>query len=475
MEWTDQQTVCQGVWVGLNTGAVPLATTAKDVCQSAVNSASARPGQARPGQADSDPATVTASLSATGSASAVASVPTGKRRWIRAAVLAMSDELSPLSGWRAPWDFRSEHGSPELVAHPPLIVPEDLVVTSAADAGPGGMADFFLEAATFLAKNYVEDDDGMFRFSYRAEHLTWSLMGGMGEGTPELIVALREVVAPHGIIAFAAASPTLLWVTGATQPSAFIDFVCVHKAHRGRRLCPLLYDILFRRLAARGITRVVKTTGSKLVLPLASACYTHVPRRGPRLKACGFSYSDRSAELPPPVAELRDLQPGDAASALALMNSVAERHDLAFKFTGPSHLAHTLLPRAGLVHTLVRADPVSGAVTDLVSCFFVESLILGDSPLQGQCFTVAYMYYFGATTLPVVDLYRSIAAKAKDLGADVFNALPISELRDLLYDPATRAHFAVCFGDGTLRYYAANCTLGHAGVPAEKIYLFPGV
>jgi len=385
----------------------------------------------------------------------------------------------PLAGWRAPWDYRRAQRQeaaalPGLQEQPALAIPSDLVLTSAAAAPRAGLAGFFVEAAAFLASNYVEDNDGLFRFRYQAAHLEWSLLGG-GEGDLELIVALREAAEPRGLVAFAAAAPTRLWVGGATAPSSFIDFVCVHKAHRGRRLCPLLYDVLLRRLAARGIARVIKTTGSPLALPIASARYFHMPLAGERLLACSFSSSSVSAVLPPPEPELRDLAPSDAASALALLDRVAERHELGFKFLSPAHLAHVLLPRAGLVHTLVRADERSGAVTDLVSCYFVASTILGECPLKGEPMTAAYMYFFGGTTMTTAALTRSIAAKAREFGADVFNMLAISDLQGVLYDQGVRAELSIGPGDGVLRYFAANVTLEDGGVPAERLFLFPGV
>ena len=383
-----------------------------------------------------------------------------------------ADGLPPLAGWRAPWDYRCAQ-APAPGDQPPMAIPSDLVLTSAAAAQRSGHPGFFEEAAAFLASNYVEDADGEFRFSYQAAHLEWSLSGG-GEGDLELTVALREAAEPHRLVAFAAAAPTLLWVGGATSLSSFIDFVCVHKERRGQRLCPLLYDILLRRLAARGIARVTKTTGSPLALPIASSRYFHMPLAGERLKLCGFASTGTSAKLPPPEPELRDFAPSDAASALSFLNRVAERHEVGFKFLSPAHLAHMLLPRAGLVHTLVRAD-LSGAVTDLVSCFFVASTIIGDNPLKGEALTQAYMYFFGGSTLTTAALARSMAAKARDLGADTFNMLAISDLQGMLYDEDVRKELSIFPGDGVLRYFAANVSLGKGGVPAERMFLFPGV
>ena len=384
--------------------------------------------------------------------------------------------VAPLAGWREPWDYRVGH--PDHLQGPPTAVPEGLVLATAADAaaGPLGVDAFFDEAALFLSENYVEDVDAMFRFSYRAAHLSWGLLRGEGSaGSLDLIVALREEAAPQRIVAFAAAAPTLLWTAGATVPCSFIDFVCVHKERRGQRLCPLLYDVLLRRLAARGISRVVKTTGSPISLPIASARYFHLPLMGPRLLACAFSHSSESAVLPvAALAGLRDLEPRDATSALALLDRVAERHELSFKFSSPAHLAHVLLPRAGLVHTLVAATG-GGEVTDLVSLYLVASEITGDNPLRGEDLTVAYLYFFGGTTRSAEDLYTAAAAKARELGADVFNALPISDMQAVLYDPDARARLSIGLGNGCLRYFAANVALGRGGVPSDKLFLFPGV
>jgi glycylpeptide N-tetradecanoyltransferase len=143
------------------------------------------------------------------------------------------------------------------------------------------LASYLEEVASFLADNYVEDDDGSFRFRYRAEHIQWIMLGGaVGGPQLDLLVALR-CEGTGEVVGFIAACPCDALVGGAVTRSAIIDFVCVHKRYRGRRLCPLLYQIVQERLAVKGIHTALKTTGemteaSRLTSSIMSAAYRSV-------------------------------------------------------------------------------------------------------------------------------------------------------------------------------------------------------
>jgi glycylpeptide N-tetradecanoyltransferase len=368
-----------------------------------------------------------------------------------------------LTGWRAAWDWRAPVRD---IAAAPLDLPDDVEFAGPADAA--AMRALLPDVVHFLAANYVEDAGGGFRFAYEARHLEWALLGAGSH--PDLWIVLRARAAPHEIVGFAAAAPTTLVVRGVPHASAFVDFVCVHKAHRGRRLCPALYSALSRALVARGITAFTKTTGSLLDLPLARARYWHISINGERLKACGFSRTARVPSLPDASgARWRSLVMRDAAAAHALLASVAAKHSLGFAFTSAEHLAHVLLPQSDLVDTFVLDDN-AGTLTDIVSLYFVRTRILGDNALRGEDFVTAYLYFFAATTVPVKELICVAARAARAAGADMFNALPISGLT-----ARVMRELGAGAGTGELRYYASGVELGSAGLNPSDIFIFPGV
>ena len=59
--------------------------------------------------------------------------------------------------------------------------------------------------------------------------------------------------------------------SSATPNFAMIDFVCVSQDHRGKRLCPFLYAEITRRCHARGLYRLICTSGDPLRTPYTSS------------------------------------------------------------------------------------------------------------------------------------------------------------------------------------------------------------
>jgi hypothetical protein len=121
------------------------------------------------------------------------------------------------------------------------------------------------------------------------------------------------------------------------------------------------------------------------------------------------------------------------------------------------------------VNTLV-IDNGAGAITDLVSFYFVQNTILGDNVLRGEKLVSAFLYFFSASTVPLKELVVAAARAARDAGAAVFNALPISTLT-----PGIMRALGAMPGDGELRYYARGVELGDAGVARSDLFIFPGV
>jgi glycylpeptide N-tetradecanoyltransferase len=243
------------------------------------------------------------------------------------------------------------------------------------------------------------------------------------------------------IVGFIAACPCNVIAHEELSASVIIDFVCVHKEHRKLRLCPLLYSIIYSKLHGRGIFTSLKTTGSDISFPVAEVQYHHLTLNEERLILAGFA-NRRQRVLPDLLShpELSVLCPSDLPSAFELLNWRSECFLLAQQFLSPSHLGHVLLPRENIVFTLVKrtkrpndidsetffsdydsvettfqesaADCEGGieTVTDLVSVFFVQTQILTEgNPLQGEYFTIAYLFYLSAVTMSPEELILAVA------------------------------------------------------------------
>ena len=140
------------------------------------------------------------------------------------------------------------------------------------------------EIYEFLNGNYVEDAEAMFRFDYSKEFLEWYIGGweldicnisfcacralrppGM---FPEWLVGVR-VSKSHKLVGFIAAVPAHLSLCHqAPQLMVEINFLCVHKKLRDKRLAPVLIKEITRRVNLRGIFQAAYTAGTIVPTPV---------------------------------------------------------------------------------------------------------------------------------------------------------------------------------------------------------------
>lgn len=128
------------------------------------------------------------------------------------------------------------------------------------------------ELYTLLNENYVEDDDAMFRFDYQPEFLRWALQPP--EWRKEWHAGVR--VSKSGrLIAFISAIPAHVRVYKKQVKVVEINFLCVHKKLRSKRLAPVLIREITRRVNLTGIFQAVYTAGVVLPKPVTTCRYWH--------------------------------------------------------------------------------------------------------------------------------------------------------------------------------------------------------
>lgn len=133
-------------------------------------------------------------------------------------------------------------------------------------------AEVLKELYTLLNENYVEDDDAMFRFDYQPEFLKWALQPP--RWLKDWHVGVR--VAKSGrLIAFISAIPAEIKVFERNLKVVEINFLCVHKKLRSKRLAPVLIREITRRVNLTGIFQAVYTAGVVLPKPITTCRYWH--------------------------------------------------------------------------------------------------------------------------------------------------------------------------------------------------------
>lgn len=256
---------------------------------------------------------------------------------------------------------------------------------------------------TLLHQNYVEDQEAMFRFDYSTAFLKWALKSPGWRA--DWHIGIR---ATHSrkLVAFISGVPCGLRVRASTVQCAEINFLCVHKKLRTKRLAPVLIREVTRRCNRAGIWQAIYTGGILLPTPVGTCRYYHRSLDWAKLNDVGFSPlplgSTRQRQilrnrLPDATNTrgLREMRARDVDAVLALLRRYLATMALAQEFTR-EEVQHWLLDQEPskadqVVHSYVVEAP-TGQITDFFSFYCIESTVIGND--KHKSIKVAYLFYY---------------------------------------------------------------------------------
>ncbi|XP_026473271.1 glycylpeptide N-tetradecanoyltransferase [Ctenocephalides felis] len=323
------------------------------------------------------------------------------------------------------------------------------------------------ELYTLLNENYVEDDDCLFRFDYQPAFLKWALQP---PGWRKEWHCGVRVIKSGRLIGFISAIPATLRIYNHVQKMVEINFLCVHKKLRSKRVAPVLIREITRRVNLTGMFQAVYTAGVVLPKPIATCRYWHRSLNPKKLIDVNFSHLSRNMtmqrtlklfKLPdaPKIGGFRKITQDDMPAAHQLLDNYLKQFELVPIFS-EEEFRHWFSPQNGIIDTFVVADD-SGKITDMVSYYSLPSTVM-HHPVH-RTVKAAYSFYNVSTKTPWVDLMTDALISAKSLGFDVFNAL------DLMDNKAFLEALKFGIGDGNLQYYLYNWRC--PGMTANKIGL----
>ena len=325
------------------------------------------------------------------------------------------------------------------------------------------------EIYSLLNENYVEDEDSLFRFDYSADFLRWAL-------TPhgfkqEWHIGIRAVSSKK-LVAFITGIPARISVHGTVMDMAEINFLCVHKKLRSKRLAPVLIKEITRRVNICGIWQAAYTAGVFIPRPVASCRYYHRSLNVKKLVEIGFSRLAPRMTLGRTIKLFKTLEStktegframkeSDLNQVFDLFNKKLEGYKL-HPCMSVEEAAHWLVPRKGVVYTYV-VEKKGGIITDFASFYSLPSSVLGNE--KHSTLFAAYQFWTCANTVAMSDLTNDVFVKAREEGFDVFNALDLMENKSM-FEPLK---FGV--GDGLLHYYLYNYKCGLSPMKPSDIGL----
>jgi len=207
-----------------------------------------------------------------------------------------------------------------------------------------------------------------------------------------------------------------------------VNFLCVHKKLRYKRLAPVLIKEITRRVNVTGNFQAVYTAGLKLPGQISSCRYFHRSLNPKKLVETGFSHLGRNVTLArmiklymlpeqPATKGFRALKPEDTPAVFPLLTKYLEQFKLGPVFS-EAEFHHYFTPQDKVVYSYVVEDPASKQITDFVSFYLLPSTVI-NHPVHKTLF-VAYLYYYASTKTPLTELVRDTMIVAKKV---IFNPL----------------------------------------------------
>ncbi|KAF9586122.1 glycylpeptide N-tetradecanoyltransferase [Lunasporangiospora selenospora] len=334
------------------------------------------------------------------------------------------------------------------------------------------------ELYELLTHNYVEDDDAMFRFDYSAEFLKWALLPPGWKKSWHIGV---RVASNKKLVAFISGIPQDIRVHNSVKRMVEINFLCVHKKLRSKRLAPVMIKEVTRRTHLEGIFQAVYTAGVVLPKPMATCRYFHRSLNPKKLVETGFSHLGKGMTMARLIKMyklnsatstpgLRAMEDKDVPEVAVLMNKYMSTMELAPIFQ-EEDVRHWLISRPGVVWGYVVEDPESHKITDFFSFYALPSTVINNS--LHSTLNAAYCFYYAVQT-PDEELEKITDAEKKNKARkeairerlcrlmndalilavqnnfDVFNAL------NLLDNDLFTENLSFGPGDGYLHFYLYN-------------------
>ncbi|KAJ1604994.1 N-myristoyltransferase [Cryptosporidium canis] len=353
----------------------------------------------------------------------------------------------------------------------------------------------FEDTYQLLKNHYVEDDDSQFRFNYSKEFLRWALCVPGQKKNWLLGVRVDET---RKMVGFISAVPIQVRVHNCIMNTSVVNFLCVHKKLRSKRLAPMLIKEITRRIRCEKIFQSIYTCGKNITKPFTIGTYWHRVINVRRLLNTGFigvpknltvSYLTKYYRIPTDnrLAGFRPAVESDVQQIYRLMREYFDRHkDISddtmnhlVNFDEINHskelgkqaylkldnledlkdkiVIHQCFSEEEIRHYFTNIDNVivtyvrengDHEITDLLSFFIVESTVINNE----RCpeIKIAYSYFNVANTCSVPELFNEMLVIANEKGCDTLNVLDLMQNTQVLKDQK----FVI--GTGRLRYYIFN-------------------
>ena len=230
------------------------------------------------------------------------------------------------------------------------------------------------EVYNLLTSNYVEDDENMFRFNYSKEFLQWALRPPGYFRSWHIGVRAKS---SKKMVAFITGVPARIRVRDTIVTMAEINFLCVHKKRRSKRLSPVMIKEVTRRVHLENSWQAAYTAGVVIPTPITTCQYWHRSLNPKKLIDVGFSRlgarmtmsrTIKLYKLPDQTATpgFRKMEPHDVPAVTRLLRNHL-RQIVGSPDFDENDVEHWLIPKENGVERFLVESQETYEITDFCS------------------------------------------------------------------------------------------------------------
>ncbi len=283
-----------------------------------------------------------------------------------------------------------------------------------------------------LANHYVEEEDEIYRADYSKTLLKWALMPPNYKASWHIGIRVKN---NKKLVAFISGIPSNVSIYDEIKKMVIIDFLCVHKKLRSKRLTPVLIKEISRRAARKEYFQAIYTCGKYYQKELAKMCYFHRTINVQKMIDIEFQslkqkmtmkLTKRLYALPEqPTLNIRPLEEKDIPKVFSLFQSYISQFKV-YPIFNEEDFRYWFLPKdKDILYCNVVLNETND-ITDMFSFFCLPSKILKHKNKHSK-FRSAFSFYNITTKTSYKDLIENSLIMAKNNNFDIYTCLDIME------------------------------------------------
>jgi len=306
--------------------------------------------------------------------------------------------------------------------------------------------DHCIKVSKFLEKYYVEDVDNEFRLCYSPEFLQWALTSPRCKNKDKTKYNLCfgvEVKKTGVIVGFISGIPIKHRINSDVLDTVEINFLCVHKKLRNKRLAEIMFIEMKRRGRIHDYLYSFYTTSKKIHKSFYIAQYHYRILNVHKCISTGYSILEKGLNMNTMVNKY-DLSKEISSNIIKMEKKHLQQTYKHLNTYLMQYMFYPIYTFAEFKHIFYNNDHVrsyviennKGNVVDFISYYICPTKVLKNnkkSKSKYNTLRIANLYYYTSFNTSLVILINDLMILAKNDGIDSLTAIDIMENKTVFY------------------------------------------